>query len=63
MTDGIGVKLIAAYLGLSEGRVRAIIAEHGIQPVGEMWKAKMYDPQEVIRHAGGHDRRMSGKTS
>lgn len=40
---------LAAYLGVTPARVRQIIAQHGIQPVGTRWKAKLYEPREVIR--------------
>lgn len=40
---------LAAYLGVTPRRVRQIIAKHGIQPVGTRWKAKLYEPREVIR--------------
>lgn len=43
---------IAAYLGVTPRRVRQIVAEHDIAPTGHRWKAKLYDPREVIRHAG-----------
>lgn len=39
---------IAAYLGVTPARVRQIIAEHGITPVGAWWKAKLYEPREII---------------
>lgn len=44
---------IAAYLGVTPARVRQIVAKHGIAPTGQRWKAKLYDPREVFRHAGG----------
>lgn len=47
---------IAAYLGVTPSRVRQIVARHGIEPTGRRWKAKLYDPREVFRHAGAHDR-------
>jgi hypothetical protein len=47
---------IAAYLGVTPARVRQIIAEHHIAPTGQRWKAKLYDPREVFRHAGAHHR-------
>lgn len=47
---------IAAYLGITPRRVRQIVAEHGIPPTGQQWKAKLYDPREVLRHAGAHHR-------
>jgi hypothetical protein len=40
---------LAAYLGVTPARVRQIIAEHGILPVGTRWKAKLYEPRQVIR--------------
>jgi len=52
----MSVAEIAAFLGLSPSRVRHIIAAHRIAPRGARWKAKMYDPVEVVRHAGVHDR-------
>lgn len=47
---------LAAYLGVTPARVRQIVAQHNIQPTGQRWKAKLYDPQEVFRHAGAHHR-------
>lgn len=47
---------IAAYLGVTPARVRQIVAQHEIQPTGTRWKAKLYDPREVFRHAGAHHR-------
>lgn len=42
---------LAAYLGVTPREVRRIVAKHGIQPVGQAWKAKLYEPRAVIRHA------------
>lgn len=42
---------LAAYLGVTPARVRQIVAEHGLEPVGTLWKAKLYEPREVIRLA------------
>lgn len=42
---------LAAYLGVTPRRVRQIVAEHKIRPVGQRWKAKLYDPRDVLRHA------------
>lgn len=50
---------IAAYLGITPRRVRQIVAEHGIEPTGRRWKAKLYDPHDVFRHAGAHHRGKS----
>jgi hypothetical protein len=47
---------IAAYLGVTPARVRQIIAAHHITPTGQRWKAKLYDPRDVFRHAGAHHR-------
>ena len=47
---------IAAYLGVTPSRVRQIVAEHNIAPTGQRWKAKLYDPREVFRHAGAYHR-------
>lgn len=43
---------LAAYLGVTPRRIRQIVAEHSIEPTGQRWKAKLYDPREVLRHAG-----------
>jgi hypothetical protein len=51
---------MAAYLGLTPARVRQIIAKHQIQPTGQRWKAKLYDPCDVFRHAGAHHRGKRG---
>lgn len=50
---------LAAYLGVTPARVRQIIAQHEIQPVGSAWKAKLYDPNEVLRHAFSHQKRRA----
>lgn len=47
---------IAAYLGVTPRRVRQIVAEHQIQPTGQRWKAKLYDPREIVAAVGGHER-------
>lgn len=47
---------IAAYLGVTPRRVRQIVAEHDIQPTGHRWKAKLYDPRDIFRHAGSYHR-------
>jgi len=48
---------IAAILGITDSGVRQIVRRHGIRSRGKRGRAKVYDPSEVIRHAGGHDRR------
>lgn len=50
-TKGVAVQLLAAYLGVTPTRVKQVIAHGKIQSVGTAWKAKLYDPTEVIRHA------------
>lgn len=45
---------LAAYLSVTPARVRQVIAEHQIEPVGTRWKAKLYDPRTVIRCANIH---------
>lgn len=47
---------IAAFLGVTSSAVRQIVRRHGIQHQGKRGKAKLYDPREIIRHAGAHDR-------
>lgn len=39
---------LAAYLGVTPRRVRQVIAEEGIEPVGRRWKANLYEPRRVI---------------
>lgn len=48
---------IAAFLGITAAGVRQIVKRKKIAPVGQAGHAKLYDPREVIRHAGAHDRR------
>lgn len=50
---------IAVFLGISAAGVRQIVKRHGIQALGKDGKAKLYDPREVLRHAGTHDRRSA----
>jgi hypothetical protein len=50
---------LAAFLGLTAAGVRKVIERHGIAHQGKRGKAHLYDPAEVLRHAGGHDRRSS----
>lgn len=47
---------IAAYLGVTSGRVRQVIAEHGIQSAGRRGRAWLYDIDAVVRHTGASDR-------
>lgn len=48
---------LAVFLGLTAASVRSIVRRKGIAPTGKAGKANLYDPREVIRHAGAHDRR------
>ena len=47
---------IAAWLGVSAGYVRRIIAEHGVEPIGKRGRMHLYRLDDVTRHAGFHDR-------
>ena len=48
---------IAAYLGMTSAGVRKIVQRAEIKPVGKLGRAHLYDPREVLRHAGAYDRR------
>ena len=50
---------IAAFLGITAAGVRQIVKRHGIEAKGKRGKAHEYDPREVLRHAGPHDRRSA----
>lgn len=50
---------IAAFLGVTPAAVRQIVSRKGIQANGKVGRAKTYDPLEVLRHAGTHDRRST----
>ena len=50
---------IAAFLGITPSGVRQIIRRAQITPTGKRGKAHEYDPREVLRHAGHHDRRIA----
>lgn len=45
---------IAALVGVTPARIRQLVAEHGIQPTGTRWKAKLYDPRDFLRFHVGH---------
>ena len=45
---------IAALVGVTPARIRQLVAEHGIQPTGTRWKAKLYDPNDFLRFRVGH---------
>jgi hypothetical protein len=48
---------IGAFLGITAAAVRQIVHRHRIEVAGKAGRANLYDPREVIRHAGPHDRR------
>lgn len=50
---------LAAYLGVTPSAVRQTVRRHGIQSRGQRWKAKLYDPHDVLRHTGHSDRLAS----
>lgn len=52
---------IAAFLGITAAGVRQVVKRHDISARGKLGKANLYDPREVIRHAGSHDRRTVGQ--
>ena len=54
--NGATVVYIAAYLGITPARVRQIVAQYEIQPTGARWKAKLYNPRDIFRHAGAQHR-------
>lgn len=47
---------IGAFLGITDSGVRQIARRHNIRPKGKAGRANLYDIDEVIRHAGSHDR-------
>lgn len=55
--NGLTAAELSVFLGVTAGSIRRIVAQHNIQPVATRWKAKLYDPATVLRHAGAHDRR------
>ncbi len=55
---GLTAQQIAVVLGVTESAVRHIVRRKNIRHRGKRGRAKVYDPCEVIRHAGGHDRRV-----
>lgn len=60
MNRGLRAAEIAVFLGITAIGVRQIVRRHQIAPVGKDGHALLYDPREVIRHAGPRDRRESG---
>lgn len=54
---------LAAFLGITAAGVRQIVKRNGIRPTGKRGRANEYDPREVLRHAGTHDRRSHDTTA
>lgn len=50
---------IAAFLGVTPGRVRQIVSKHAIPRRGRRGRAPTYDVREVVRHTGVTDRLAS----
>lgn len=48
---------IAVVLGVTDSAIRHIVRRKNIPCRGKRGRAKVYDPRDVIQHAGGHDRR------
>ena len=53
---------LAAFLGMTPSGVRNIISRKHVRPVDKRGKANLYDPRQVIRHAGAHDRALAAAT-
>lgn len=49
---------IGAFLGITAAGVRQIVKRHRIEAAGKAGRANLYDPHDVFRAAGHHDRRM-----
>lgn len=48
---------LAAFLGISRAGVRKVISRYQVQAAGKgHFGAKLYDPRDVLRHTGSHDR-------
>lgn len=52
----VTVMEIAAYLGVTPGYIRQVIAAWGIQPVGRFGRARLYRVTDIMRHTGHADR-------
>lgn len=50
------VPMIAAYLGVTPGYVRQLIAKHKIAPAGRIGRAHLYWVVDITRHTGHGDR-------
>lgn len=48
---------LAAFLGISASGVRQIVRRHQVTPRAREGRAHLYDPDDVLRHAGTFDRR------
>lgn len=57
--NGLTAAELGAFLGITAASVRQIVKRKNIEPVGKDGKANLYDPAEVIRHTGAHDRRCA----
>lgn len=47
---------IAAFLGVTPGYVRRLIAEKGIVAIGKRGRAHLFDINDILRHTGVRDR-------
>lgn len=47
---------IAAYIGVTPGYVRQVIAVHHIRRVGRHGRANLYRVSDIMRHTGHTDR-------
>ena len=45
---------IAALMGVTPARIRQLVARHRIEPTGQRWKAKLYDPRDFLKFRVGH---------
>lgn len=50
---------LGAFLGVPASTVRQIVHRAQIKPVGKQGKANVYHVEQVLRHAGTHDRRAT----
>jgi hypothetical protein len=47
---------IAAYLGVTPGRVRQLIVQHCVAATGRRGRASLYAVDDIVRHTGARDR-------
>lgn len=52
----VTVAEIAAYLGVTPGYIRQIVATYRIQRVGRYGRAHLYRVADIMRHTGHADR-------